>query len=240
MEKENINLELLDLLQQHGIQAALVNGQVKVKTHPQLTIDSQVNFQEYPQGVASQLDVLVETPDQQIVECFGDIGETKQQARQNNIKNFCRNSFHPLIACFFDYPIQDINVETWQIDSQTYQVYIGNYGTKSNAGVVKGIPDTLFSQLENYIKQIPFNQSYHWIRWYIRYNQGVVDPIEFLIDNQPDEGGSKVIEAIQWPRSDGYYSVRQFILLKKITRSTSYSVEVRRNSIWSWLKSLGK
>jgi hypothetical protein len=137
---DDLNLQLVELLQRHGIEARMAGGGVQLLSHPHIFLDSRVQFRQQNGLFLSQLDVRLVAGGVQIVECFADVGQSLKKAKANNLENFFRNSFHPLIAGFFDYPAADIDIEMWEIGSQTYRVYLGNYGVKSTGGAVHDIP----------------------------------------------------------------------------------------------------
>ncbi len=57
---------------------------------------------------------------------------------------------------------------------------------------------------------------FHWVKWFVSAGDGALDTVEFLVDNRPLEAREELLRAVAWPEKDGFYSIRHFILLKRI------------------------
>ncbi len=245
-QADDLNPQLLELLQRHGIEARRAGGGVQVLAQPDVFLDSRVQHRQQNGLFLSQLDVRLIAAGVQIVECFADVGQSLEKARSNNLENFARNSLHPLIAGFFDHPAADIDIEMWEIGSHTYRVYLGNYGVKSNVGAIDNIPTDLISRLESFIRQLDLHEAYHWVRWFVSAHNGALDTVEFMVDNQPLKAGEEMLRSVAWPQKEGFYSVRHFVLLKRnenaataggLTAAAPVMPAAKpKRSFWSWLR----
>lgn len=242
----DLNPQLVALLQRHGLPATLAGGWVQVTSHPEVFIDSRLQYNMQNGFFVSQLDVRLITGGLQINECFADVGKSLEEAKANNLENFSRTSCHPLMAGFFDYPAADIDIETWEIGSRTYQVFLGNYGVKSTGGALVDIPQDLISHLEGFIRQMDLADKYHWVRWFVSQQEGDLDTAEFLVDNQPLRAGEELIRTEPWLQKAGFYSVRHFVLLKRMgttvaagtapSAATPVAAARPKRTFWEWLK----
>ena len=127
--------------------------------------------------------------------------------------NFITNSFHVLIAALFDVlDTSQITVEYWIVGGKSYTAYIGNFGARASAGVQARVPPELFGAIESAIKGEALRGEIHWVRTFFA-NLNGQRTLEALIDNKPWQRGRSVPEAVPWVGCDGYYSVRNFIML---------------------------
>ena len=90
-------------------------------------------------------------------------------------------------------------------------VYIGSFGTKGVNGIHPGIPENLFESIETAVKQTKFNNKFNWIRTYA----GIFEDstvLEALHNNEDWIEGSNALETVDWLKSDGFYSIRNFLI----------------------------
>ena len=177
-----------------------------------VVIDSRLTTNEFTNGVNSQLDIVVEFQNgRKIVESFGDIGTTKKEVIENNLKNFVANDFHVMINALNNTVDDNITFEEWGINNQKYEAYIGNFGSKGNFK----IPDDVFITIEEIIKKQEFKEEYHWVRFFYANLNHKPAEIEFMIDNERNNEAEKKMENLNWDKNEAYYSLRNFIIFKK-------------------------
>ncbi|MBF02233.1 MAG: hypothetical protein CMP76_02940 [Flavobacterium sp.] len=208
----DVNKEIKQLFEQHRHQVTLDKNLVLPHFKEKVTIDSKVNFFQFPNGVNSKLDIIINFQDgRKVIESFGDIGTTKEEAVKNNLKNFVINDFHVITSALNDSFDDEVTTEEWNINDKIYQAYIGNFGRKGNLE----IPENTFNKIEEIVKKQDFNEKYHWIRFY--YGKINQEPaiIEFLVDNKKNHQAEEIISKLDWQDTNEYASVRNFIILKK-------------------------
>jgi hypothetical protein len=219
METDNLNFELVGLLARHGIQAAVVNTLVRISAHPGLSIKSQIRYRNKGGFVVSFLDICVKFYSQQVVESYCDYGKTRELARANSLEDFTLSCLYPLLTCMLHIPSSNLEVQTWLVNGQAYQVYWGDYVVKTIGGVVNDLPVSLIFRLKSLIKNLSLVNDYHWISWYAGFPKGQLDTTGFLLDNTAHEEGEHIIKTTPWPPVQGYYSVRNFLVLKKCNKT---------------------
>jgi len=168
----------------------------------------------HPGEPTGRLDVQVINEDQSIIEeCFAGF-DTGNGALHDAFENFTRNSFHVLLAAVWDVNDPDqVTVEHWEIGGKPFTAYIGNYGTRSADGITPRIPDTLFADIERAIRDETLAGDLHWFRLFFANFSGS-PTFEALMDNEVWAAGRRCLEAAPWVKSDGYYSVRLFLMLR--------------------------
>lgn len=159
-----------------------------------------------------EVEILLES-EKIINECFAGIG-VGNEGITDALQNFCVNSLHVLLAAFWErnYPEQ-VTTEVWSIYSKPYTVYIGNFGTRGSDGISPEIPHDLFETIEHTIKNEPLNEEIYWFRSFFC-NLSGEQTFEALKNNDIWESGLRSLKSLTWKRSEGYYSVRNFLVLK--------------------------
>lgn len=214
----NANKEIELLFKNHNLSIEEENGKLFVNSENKIAIDSRISQKEHENGWTSRLDVRIELPNgQAILESFGDIGDDSETAKNKNIQNFALNSFHTIAAYIYDdKEDEQITYETWHVDENEWEVFIGNFGMKNSTNEPVEIPEKLFDLIEILIKQ-NLNQAtdYYWARFFFAQYDQEISSIEFLINNESYEEGQMELSKLPWELRDEYYSIRNFIIVKK-------------------------
>lgn len=168
--------------------------------------------------VLLRLDVEVAlSADEVILESFVGLGEDESAALGNALQNFCVNSFHVFLAAFWNHVETDqVLVEDWQVGGQAWRAVIGNFGCQSAGGAPVQVPDAVFPTLESHIKALPLAGACHWMRSFHCNIDGEETCTEVLLDNAPWPEAQAAVAALDWPRTDGYYSARNFLVLQRV------------------------
>ena len=202
------------LLTGHKINSSIKNDWLIIKKHK-----TNIKCEWLPSTTfaGGQLDVLIQHRENPIInESFSGLGETNETAIQNAIKNFTINSLHVILDAFMDYhDSEQILTEEWQVNGQTYIATIGNFGTKAAHRDHPGIPDDLFKRIEKTIKAELLENNVHAFRLYYGNINNDDSNYEALLDNNYWQNGINLLETIKWKPCNHFYSIRQFIVLKK-------------------------
>lgn len=160
------------------------------------------------------VDVLLED-ERQLQEAFAGIG-SGEDGLQDALRNFASNSFHVLLSALWGQAEEDqVMVETWEIGERRFEVHIGNLGLRGAEGKAPPLPAGLFPSIERAIRAEPLDARLHWFRHFFC-AFGNQRTVEALFDNQPWEAGMQNLAALDWQDSQGYYSVRNFLMLKPL------------------------
>ncbi|HCL2773334.1 TPA: hypothetical protein N1913_001525 [Pseudomonas aeruginosa 449A] len=162
------------------------------------------------------VDVLLED-ERQLQEAFAGIGiGSGEDGLQDALRNFASNSFHVLLSALWGQAEEDqVMVETWEIGERCFEVHIGNLGLRGAEGKAPPLPAGLFPSIERAIRTEPLDARLHWFRHFFC-AFGNQRTVEALFDNQPWEAGMQNLAALDWQDSQGYYSVRNFLMLKPL------------------------
>ncbi len=101
------------------------------------------------------------------------------------------------------------------LSERRFEVHIGNLGLRGAEGKAPPLPAGLFPSIERAIRAEPLDARLHWFRHFFC-AFGNQRTVEALFDNQPWEAGMQNLAALDWQDSQGYYSVRNFLMLKPL------------------------
>lgn len=180
-------------------------------------------------SVMLQIDVAL-GGDQVIQECFAGIGASKRDAIKNALENFSQNSLHVFLAALWDCaePSQ-VSIEDWGIGDQSWKVAIGNFGIRSFHKRPVEIADGAFALIERLVRALDLNGEIFWVRTFFC-NLNATDRVsEALLNNDMWKEAQDAIMSLPWAPSEDYYSVRNFMILRRI-RAISDLTGSRRDS----------
>jgi len=168
----------------------------------------------YPRTGSGVLEVDVLLEDRSIInECFAGIGEG-EVAIGDALNNFMINSFHVLLSAFWGKDdAEQVTTEDWTVSGKPFTAYIGNFGTRGAPGIKPVVPPELFLTIQRTIERESLAASCHWVRHFFCDVKGE-RTFEALLDNEPWQAGLDALRAIPWVEASGYYSVRNFLVLR--------------------------
>jgi hypothetical protein len=209
LNQSAVSQALCDLLTRHGLDCArerewiVPSGQLPA-----------IRAQWHPREKTGQLDVKVLLEKGRIIEeCFVGIG-TGRSGFADALTNFMLNSLHVLLASLWGIKDdQQVLSENWEIGGRQFTACIGNFGRRASAGRRVEVPRDLFETIQNRICHEALPGGVHWFRVFFC-NIAGQHTYEALKDNEPWETGLAVLKGIAWPETDGYYSFRNFIVLR--------------------------
>ncbi len=169
----------------------------------------------YPREDSGLLEVDVLLEDKRIInECFAGIGSGRE-GLNDALQNFCINSFHVLLASLWGLTDTDqVMTENWNFRGKEYTAFIGNIGTRGSGEVDAEIPDGLFETIEKSIRNEPLKDNLSWFRCFFCSVSGE-KTFEALKDNEVWQSGVSALKTLPWANTNGYYSVRNFLVLRE-------------------------
>ena len=208
---------LENLLRAHGLDSAAYEDWVVVDGELP-GIRASIQDPRLQDGrVLLRLDIEVSFgADDVIVESFAGVGEDREAAVANALRNFCVNALHVFLAAFWGHVEADqVQVESWQINGADWRAVIGNFGCQIAGDDAVDIPGNAFATIEACIKDLPLTGERHWVRsFYCNVGRDETGT-EVLLDNEVWEDAQTAVAGLDWPQSDGYYSARNFLILQR-------------------------
>ncbi len=211
MESVDLNKELSELLTAHKVTFNTQNDWL-VPFGKLPAIRATWFPHEDGRGV---LDVEVFLDDKRtIVESFAGFG-TGDDAISDALRSFSVNTLHVFLAAFWgQHDEQQVTLENWELDGKNYQVYIGNLSSRAGADINPEVPQGYFKQIEEIVRNESYDGKANWYRFFVA-NIDDDCTVEVLKNNEELESGVNAIAAMPWKNLNGYYSVRNFMVLKE-------------------------
>lgn len=208
-DQSAVSETLYDLLTQHGLDC--VREQEWIVPNGQLPA---IRAQWHPQETFGRLDVQVLLEKGRVIEeCFAGIGAGRA-GLSDAFNNFMLNSLHVLLSALWGIKDDQLVVsQSWEIGGRQFTAYLGNIGRRASAGILVEVPKDLFETIQNRIRHETLPGNVHWFRVFFC-NVGGQHTYEALKDNEVWEAGLAGLRGITWPETDGYYSFRNFIVLR--------------------------
>lgn len=215
MESGQINSFLLELLKAHHLEAHLDGDWIVVTGQAARWFGRVAQEWDHGHAFVVQLDIGLKLDDERfLIESFGGVGATRQEAVRDAFAGFLTNSFHVLLAAFGGQAIdKHIVRQTWEINGRIWQLFIGNIGMKGKGFEEYTVLDQAFESLQTLIQQQPLSPQPHWFRYFYAQHSHQMTACEVLQDNTPWAEAKEILAGLEWPKLAEYYSVRLFFVL---------------------------
>ena len=172
-----------------------------------------VSEQAFSTHASVQLDVHFEIgPGRTIVESCVGIGASVEEAIANAELSFASNALHVLLAAFAGGETDQVTVEEWECGGVPFRVVLGHM-TGRGAPPKGGSPTSWFATVEAAMRAAALSPRTHWLRVYCARTGGPQQITEVLLDNEEWPSLAAELAALPWPATDGFYSVRIFMVL---------------------------
>ncbi|SDL01058.1 hypothetical protein SAMN05421823_104137 [Catalinimonas alkaloidigena] len=213
----NINTHVSEMLVAHGVSTKNDNNKIVINLRETVEFETRVYVSEYLNGIQTRFDLKVKLEDgNEYYESFGDIGKSIEESINNNLQNFSRSSLHVIIDALNDTQ-EYVECETWEIGRNSFKAYIGKLLIKSVNDRVIEFPKNLLDEIQRIITEKDLEERYYFIRFFYAHNQGESLVTEFMINNIKQEMEQiQLSEKLNWFKSNSFYSMRQFLILKKL------------------------
>jgi len=214
-EAKNITELIRELFKTHGFESEEYEGWIIPKGS-----DYAMKGYWYPNATDNigQLSIeLFINSEMIMIESFAGMGESEQARLKSAFSSFMHHSFHLFLKAIWGVDSTSIKTEQWQIADENYEVYLGEQGVlnydKEN---LLEIPSSYDKKIKELIVGEALDKKFHWFTIFYANMNGLDRQAEILKDNIKWNVGEKVLNGLSWKRSNHYYSVRQFIILKKL------------------------
>ncbi len=165
--------------------------------------------------VQLQLDVRARTPHGTICESFAAMGTSLGEAARHAFDRFTRGSAHVLFATFVDPALGADQVEWEQWDR--FRSCMGALITQSNEPIDTSFYAGFLDALRVLTRTLPPRS--HSIRVYQGRLRDEILASEVLLNNEPWHEAESLLRSAHWPRHDGFYSLRHFMVLESLSAS---------------------
>ncbi len=216
-DRSKLLISIKDLLNEHGLNSSIYDDWVVVNNSlPALRAHAQTSSKT-ESGLSVLLDVELRlTSKKSIHESFAGLGNDEISALNDALVNFCTSSLHVFLSTFWGYKDHDhVTIENWNINNFEWKAHIGNYVRRAFGGEDIPIPEGLFFATEKAIKSLKLEQDIYWFRTFYCNISCKEKVSEALLNNETWESLQNTLLKLDWPQSDKYYSIRNFLILVK-------------------------
>ncbi|MFY0570550.1 DUF6348 family protein [Archangium lansingense] len=173
-----------------------------------------VDPRTHPNHRAVQLDVVLELwTGRVLIESFGGVGETAEEAERDAFENFARGSLHVLLSAFVRPPDEHVTVEEWELSGVRRRIIFGDIQGRG-VQVSREASRAWFDVLERALKTLPLVSGTHWLRVYYAQMQSQPKMLEVLLDNEEWPELKEALLQAPWPRAPEFLSQRLFLVLQ--------------------------
>ena len=219
----DVNQQLVEILEQYDVKLEpreeylFSNGMF-----PGITARA-FEMEDFGESVVVQLDISMLFPNGGFVESFVAQGITHEEALSSALQQFEVNVLHSFITAFWEHGKKvenGVGTDVWEINGSQWQVVVSNFsyrGIEEFDNIIDDI-DTLFDTIKNTIESLPLSEEIYAIRTvYTNTSDGKKVP-EAYINNEPFPELEEAISKLGWKEVDSFYSVRNLVLLMKLSR----------------------
>ena len=221
--KKNNALTITELIQElfktHGFESEEYDGWIIPNGN-----DYAMKGYWYPEATESTGQLTIEVfinSEMIMVESFAGIGETGVERLKNAFASFLHHAFPTFLSAVWKKSSDAVTTETWTIGDNTYTAYLGNQGILNyDKEKQLTVPESYSSRIKELISSQKLDKEIHWFNLFYANMNGLDTYTEVLKDNIKWTEGSKILGSLNWKRSNSYYAVRQFLILKNMNKET--------------------
>ncbi len=150
----------------------------------------------------------------EIVEFVAGMGETEQQAINDALVNFTLTTSHVVYKAFINAADPHMTTTTVPIQGVNREVVLGDIfmrGTDSKKDIDL---NPMLAEIQGVLKNVPLSPEPHWIKIVYSQVDGKPMTVAVTLDNADHAAMTDAVSRLNWPRRDGLYMVKQFIVVK--------------------------
>jgi hypothetical protein len=214
--KAELTTELLEeLFKTHGLESEIYENWVIPNGS-----DYAMKGYWYPKATENTGQLTIEifvNSETIMVESFSGQGGSNQERLKQAFSSFVYHDFLVLLKAIWGRDSHEIKVEVWEIAEEKFDVYIGEYGVVNYDKTKElNLPNSYLERMKELIINDTLVDKFHWFTFFYANLNGLDNYAEILKDNQKLIDNANRFKKLNWQRSNSYYAVRQFVILKKI------------------------
>lgn len=150
----------------------------------------------------------------EIVEYVAGGGETEEQAVHDCLANFTLTTFHVVYKGFINPSDPHQTVEQVDIAGQTREMILGDIYMRGSESAEPIDLNAMRPQIQGAIAALPLSKEPHWIKIVYGQANGQAGVVSATLDNEEHQALTSAIRGLNWPQQDGFFMVKQFIVVK--------------------------
>lgn len=226
----DVNKQLVELLEAHDLEIGQTEEYFFAEGLFPGIVAQAFEMENFGDSVVVQLDITLLFPNDQFVESFVAQAATAEDAIQNTFEQFESTVLHTFIMAFWAKATKvenGVGTDVWDINGQKWEAIISNYGYRGYEDFDSIIPeiDTLYDAIKTAIEAYPLTKDIYAIRSVYTNGTNGQEVTEGLINNEEFPELQKAVSQLEWSRSEKFYSVRNLVLLMKLSEGAEEHID---------------
>lgn len=166
-------------------------------------------------SITTQIDIELRlSAERSIYEHYAGVDRDERQSMGQGLFKFCCGAFHVFLSAFWNHHEPDqVEIERWTIGGASWDVYIGNMINNATDDQDVSIPRDYLTTAQAAICALSLTPEDHWLSFYAANLKGELTT-EARFDNDVWPALGQGIADLRWVPAEGFYSTRNFILLR--------------------------
>ena len=226
----DVNKQLVELLEAHDLEMGQTEEYFFAEGLFPGIVAQAFLMEDFGESVVVQLDVTLLFPNDKFVESFVAQAKTAEDAIANTFEQFEATVLHTFIMAFWAKAKKvenGVGTDVWDINGHKWEGIISNYGYRGYEDFDSIIPeiDTMYDAIKTAIEAYPLTADIYAVRSV--YTNGTNDQqiTEGLINNEEFPELQEAVSKLQWRRSEKFYSVRNLVLLMKLSEGAEEHID---------------
>jgi len=216
---KNITDLLAELFKTHGFESEEHEGWIIPEGN-----DYAMKGYWYPEATdnAGQLTIELFIDSETImVESFAGLGKSEDERLQSAFSSFIHHSAPTFLLAVWGIASTEVETQSWDVGGEMFTAYIGKQGVMNydNTKALE-VPKSYREKVKELILAESSDKAFtvkpfHWFTFFYANLNGIDNDVEVRKDNIKWNTGETVLKSLYWTRSNRYYALRQFVILKK-------------------------
>jgi hypothetical protein len=218
----DVNEFLVSLLEEHDMEVGQTEEYFFVEGLFPGIVAQAFEMEDFGESVVVQVDITLLFPNDSFIESFVAQAATAEDAIVNAFEQFESTVLHTFIMAFWAKAKKvenGVGTDVWDINGQKWEAVISNYGYRGFEDFDSIIPeiDTMYDAIKSTIEAYPLTKDIYAIRSVYTNSLNGQQITEGLINNEEFPELEKAVSELAWSRSEKFYSVRNLVLLMKLS-----------------------
>ncbi|CAA6813184.1 MAG: Unknown protein [uncultured Sulfurovum sp.] len=228
----DVNEQLVELLEAHEMEVGQTEEYFFVEGLFPGIVAQAFEMENFAESVVVQIDITMLFPNDSFVESFVAQATTVEEAIENIFQQFEANVLHTFIMAFWGKAKKvenGVGTDIWDLNGHRYEAVISNYGYRGYQEFDTIIPDidSLYDSIKSSIEAYPLSQDIYAVRTVYTNTTSGDNVTEALINNEEFPALQEAVSTLEWSASDKFYSVRNLVLLMKLSEGADEELAKR-------------
>ena len=226
----DVNKQLVELLEEHDMEVGQTEEYFFVEGLFPGIVAQAFEMEDFGESVVVQVDITLLFPNDSFVESFVSQAATAEDAIANAFEQFESTVLHTFIMAFWAKAKKvenGVGTDVWEINGHKWEAVISNYGYRGFEDFDSIIPeiDTMYDAIKGAIEAYPLTKDIYAVRSVYTNGTNGQQITEGLINNEEFPELQDAVSKLLWSRSEKFYSVRNLVLLMKLSEGAEEHID---------------